>query len=338
MLLKLVIAEMNAHDAVLNPHTFAVCYEHLAGINPGLSQAFADARQASARLSTTTMRTLHQSHVAAPEASMVAASQLEFERLMGMVSASADRTGDSARAYGSQLAGLTQALMGGSPGAKRQVEGGTDELSPQLSELTAGTHHMQSMVQSLQDTVAEGRRSIVRLQQSVERLRIEACTDPLSKLLNRKGFDDAMQRMLSAPPPAGHSHCIVVLDIDHFKRVNDTYGHPVGDSVIEAMGQVLSRVSQGADVRAARIGGEEFALLLPASTTTRAVQTAQAARSVVSRMRLKKRGSQEAIAAITVSAGVAAWVPGDDAMSLIASADAALYRAKAAGRDQVTVA
>jgi diguanylate cyclase len=147
-----------------------------------------------------------------------------------------------------------------------------------------------------------------------------------------------LRETLSSRPPAGMAHGLVVLDLDHFKRVNDTHGHPVGDTVIESVGQVLTRVSSGSNAFAARIGGEEFAVVMPSTTQAQAVQLAENVRNLVRGMKIRKRGTQEVIATVTVSAGIAAWVPGDDAASLLSAADAALYRSKQSGRDRVTVA
>ncbi len=105
-----------------------------------------------------------------------------------------------------------------------------------------------------------------RLREALERARVEAVTEPFNQLRNRKGFDDALKEVLRSDPPAGLAHCLVVLDLDHFKRINDTYGHPVGDNVIAAVGQVLARAADGPDLFTARIGGEEFAVLMRSTT------------------------------------------------------------------------
>jgi diguanylate cyclase (GGDEF)-like protein len=91
-------------------------------------------------------------------------------------------------------------------------------------------------------------------------------------------------------------------------------------------------------LHAARVGGEEFALLTPATSVTQAHLAAESVRKLVKAMKIKRRGTQEVIATLTISGGVAAWVAGDDAGSLLSAADAALYRAKAYGRDRIVVA
>ena len=248
------------------------------------------------------------------------------------VAQTAARTGESARAYGSQLAGLSRALVVGDQSRDAA------ELAPRLTEVADGTSHMQAVVVELEDAVVNGEREIERLREALERSRIEAVTDTLSKLRNRKGFDDALRDMLATSSAAGLTHCLVIFDIDHFKRVNDTHGHPVGDTVIETIGQVLARAASGPDMVAARIGGEEFVVLMRSTTIAQASELARVASGLVRAMTIKKRGTTEVIASVTVSAGIAAMMPGDDAKTLLAAADAALYRSKQSGRDRITVA
>jgi diguanylate cyclase len=159
----------------------------------------------------------------------------------------------------------------------------------------------------------------------------------LTGVLNRRGFDDQLQKMLATLPADGAEHCVVLIDIDHFKRVNDTYGHPVGDKVIAGLGEVLRMLPPEPGMSLARYGGEEFAILLPSSSRRRAVRVAEWVRSRVGRIGLRSKQTQEVRLNITVSAGVAAWKPGDEAQALLVAADGALYRAKAAGRDRVVV-
>jgi diguanylate cyclase len=144
--------------------------------------------------------------------------------------------------------------------------------------------------------------------------------------------------MLSVAPPPGSTHCLIMLDIDHFKRVNDTHGHQVGDRVLEGLGTLLRSVPAEPGMACARYGGEEFAILLPSTTLNKAVQLAEAVRSRTRGIRLRNRNTQTVELTVTVSAGVAAWRPGDDAGDLVSCADAALYRSKTNGRDRVMVA
>lgn len=331
-LLGMVISEMSRNEAPFNPTTFAVCYEHLAGINPQLSLAIAEAKKTQPRLGATAMALLYRNHVAEAGAASTDAASGDLQRLMRGVARSASETGTSARAFGSTLASLSQALE------ESDATSTSPLLTPRLNEAADSTLNMQGIVAALESTMVEGIKEVERLRQALERSRIESVTDGLSRLRNRRGFDEELSKTLATPANAGKAHCLVVFDIDHFKRVNDTHGHPVGDRVIETVGQVLARIASGPDIVAARIGGEEFAVVMRSATTAQALQLAEAVRSLVRVMKIKKRGTQDVIATVTVSAGVAACVPGDDPSRLLAAADAALYRSKNAGRDCVTVA
>jgi diguanylate cyclase len=331
-ILKLVIAEMGRHDAPFTPAVFTVWYEHLAGINPALSEAVLQSQQSRERLDGAAMDELYRAHVAEPDAEAAKVASGQFDAVMSAVAQQAETTGRDAKAYGNQLAGLSQALQDGEAG----IEDST--IAPRLSEVASGTERMQTSVAALARAVQDGKTEIARLHAALDRSRTEAITDPLSQLLNRKGFDDAMHRVLARPVRSGRAHCLVMLDIDHFKRVNDTYGHPVGDTVIQALGQILKRLTTGPGLSVARVGGEEFAVLLADSTLALAAQLAQAVQALVRSTSIRKRGSQETIATVTISAGVAALGEGGDGAALMAAADQALYKSKQNGRDRVTVA
>ncbi|MFO1326581.1 MAG: GGDEF domain-containing protein [Rubrivivax sp.] len=327
-LVRQVLAAAGQHDVALNPVTFAVLFEHAAGVNPRLSEALADCLRQSARLGDEAMHRLHRDHVAEISLAQAERIQGDMQRVMTDIAQSAARTGEAAGAFGERLAGLSGAL----------AEPGHAGLGQQIDAARAGTEAMRDSVLTLQQQVQAGQREIEQLRADLLRTREEATLDPLTRVLNRRGFDRQLDAMLSAPPPKGSTHCLIMLDIDHFKRVNDTHGHPIGDRVLEGLGAVLRNVPAEPGMSCARYGGEEFAILLPATTLNKALQVAENVRARTRGIRLRNRATQAVELTITVSAGIAAWRPGDDAGALVSCADAALYRSKAAGRDRVMVA
>lgn len=162
-------------------------------------------------------------------------------------------------------------------------------------------------------------------------LKAESHTDPLSGLLNRRGFEERAVAMLKRSHDSGLPAALVIADLDHFKAVNDTFGHAVGDQVIAAFASRL-RSMAGKGAIAGRLGGEEFAVLLPASDLAAARLFAEDVRTSFS------RGGPHNLPAklrVTASFGVAAGE--EDLSKLLRQADEALYQAKRNGRDSVRI-
>jgi diguanylate cyclase (GGDEF)-like protein len=160
--------------------------------------------------------------------------------------------------------------------------------------------------------------------------------DPLTGLYNRRYLEETMGRELPRARRMGQSVGVIVLDIDHFKRLNDTYGHDAGDLVLEKTGEVLRAATRNSDI-ACRFGGEEFAIVLPGATLGVARHRAEAIRASLESLRVHFDGRE--IGPLTVSAGVASMPPhAQDWGYVLQQADRALYMAKEAGRNKVVTA
>ncbi len=162
----------------------------------------------------------------------------------------------------------------------------------------------------------------------------EASTDPLTGLANRRRFDDFLDNQLRAAVFQRASVGLLLIDIDHFKRVNDTYGHQAGDRVLQVVAQAISRASRVDDL-VARFGGEEFAIVLPNTPLRGAGVLGKRVRQAVEAACTALGDGSEV--KVTVSVGVAAIAPraGSEAATLVRAADLALYEAKSAGRNTV---
>ena len=167
-------------------------------------------------------------------------------------------------------------------------------------------------------------------------LRQQSLRDPLTGLYNRRFLEEYLVHERVRATRKNRPLSVIMLDIDHFKRVNDTFGHDAGDAVLRRMGLVLQGQVRGSDI-ACRIGGEEFALLLPEASLVTAYQRAERILDTVRHMQIKHRG--QVLGAITVSLGVAAFPKhGDTPEALIRAADQALYQAKQGGRNKLASA
>lgn len=169
-------------------------------------------------------------------------------------------------------------------------------------------------------------RSIERILAATDR---KAHYDGMTQLLNRRSMEAAMERAIVRRSSQGDVGSIILLDIDHFKSVNDTFGHDVGDDVIRSVADVLRDVVRGED-KAGRWGGEEFLCVLPGATAEGAAMVAERVRSTVERAITRPRQ-------ITISAGVASYVKGERFSDTVKRADEALYESKRGGRNRVTV-
>jgi diguanylate cyclase (GGDEF)-like protein len=160
--------------------------------------------------------------------------------------------------------------------------------------------------------------------------------DPLTGLYNRRYLEETMGRELPRARRLGASVGVIVIDIDHFKRLNDTYGHDAGDFVLERTGELLRAATRGSDI-ACRFGGEEFAVILPGATLLVARNRAEAIRAALESLVIEFEG--HSLGPLTVSAGVASMPPhGQDWAYTMQQADRALYTAKQAGRNRVVAA
>jgi diguanylate cyclase (GGDEF)-like protein/PAS domain S-box-containing protein len=155
----------------------------------------------------------------------------------------------------------------------------------------------------------------------------QATTDPITGLPNHRSFHEHLARELAETKRTNRPLSVVLLDLDHFKRVNDTFGHPVGDRIIGEVGRRLDRVKREHEI-VARIGGEEFAWLLPETDAEEAYEAAERARRVIADEPFDEVGT------LTISAGVCDLSSTRDYGDLIEDADKALYAAKRAGRNR----
>jgi diguanylate cyclase (GGDEF)-like protein/PAS domain S-box-containing protein len=168
-----------------------------------------------------------------------------------------------------------------------------------------------------------------------EELREQATHDPLTGLFNRRYLQENLARELHRAQRRKTSLCVVMLDLDYFKRFNDTFGHAAGDSLLREFGRILRERLRRSDI-ACRYGGEEFVLILPDSSLADTRQRVEQIRALVHEMRL--RHGEQLLGAITVSSGIAqARADDETVLELLRAADEALYAAKRAGRDCVVV-
>jgi diguanylate cyclase (GGDEF)-like protein/PAS domain S-box-containing protein len=210
---------------------------------------------------------------------------------------------------------------------RKRQEAEIAALNAALAGRVRDLHRANAELEAALAQVEATQQELLRLNAALER---QATTDALTGLKNRVVFQNSIVEMIAVAERQGAHLSLLLVDVDHFKRVNDTRGHQEGDRVLRAIASALAAHVREQDI-VARFGGEEFAVLLPNTELGPAL-------SVAEHLRRACRNAVAIEPCLTVSIGVAGYAPGDSEVTLIGRADAALYGAKAEGRDRVVAA
>lgn len=209
------------------------------------------------------------------------------------------------------------------------------QIKAMVDSLSTATHRVQKENKSLEKRLAESTSEVQRLREHLEQVRRDATTDGLTNLANRKAFDDEFARACAEADETGSVLTVAVLDIDHFKNFNDTWGHQTGDQVIRYVASVIGRL--GCTPRfSARYGGEEFAMIFPGEDAAVVESCLEEIREEVASRMLKRRSTNEDLGTVTISSGLATRREGESGICVMERADAALYASKRSGRNRVT--
>jgi diguanylate cyclase (GGDEF)-like protein len=231
--------------------------------------------------------------------------------------------------------------MHGDAGRFRQALAHHEKLHVLMLELTRQTAGLQSrmLINSLGIEQARHEAERSRLEAEMQRIRAEefdrqANTDPLTRLPNRRALDRQLPEMMSAARDRGEPLCAVMVDMDHFKEVNDIHGHAAGDRVLSEMATILGAATRSTDL-AVRVGGEEFLLVLGNTDLDQAVQICE---RLLGEVRGHPWNDLTAGLSCTASVGLALLARGESVSRWLGRADTALYQAKAGGRDRLHLA
>jgi len=316
---------MEAYGSSACPRSYEVWYTYVSGHKPLMNDAIKQVAAKQGTLSDEDIERVHAAHLGTQrftdEAERTGGNVLfEIDQVMELL----DLALGSTSKYGESLEAF-------STGLAKPLD--RDQLRKLLEALARATREVSAANQTLEARLKETRSEIETLREGLEVVRRELLTDSLTDLANRKHFEEMLGKAIARAVAQRAPLALILIDVDHFKRFNDTYGHLTGDQVLKLVG-VTMRECVKSTATLARFGGEEFGILLPDTRLSSARAVAEQVRENVMRRELVKRSTGESLGKVTISLGVAFFRQGDTAVSLLERADQCMYAAKHAGRNR----
>ncbi len=326
-LLRQAIPIMAQQPAPLHPITYAVWYDYLAGRNADLCAEIDSARANGVPLGDELVHTLYRRHILDAAANAAHKVSDGLRQVIDEVGQTASQTGERVTEFTTSLQEKSGRIA--SLGATAGLGAEIDAL---LSDSRDTGASLAGLAQRLQAATAE----LEKLRGELDLAKVQATMDSLTGVSNRRGFDETIEQLLREHTDGEAGPSVVLIDLDHFKQINDHYGHVFGDTVLKSVALAIRSCVKGRDM-VARYGGEEFVVLLPGTALAGAAALAEQIRTTIAGARIRRGANHETVGNITVSLGVASWKPGESLEALIDRADQALYRSKREGRNRVTV-
>ncbi len=323
---ELALGQIRSLRQTAVPRNYEIWYIYATGYNSALNKIINETLARNGKLTEADLEQIYDtylSHIKTTDRIDKVGARVigEIDDVMKLIG---DALGMSAN-YDTSLSGATKKLS---------TAQNRDQVKKIVESLLKSTREMRDTNKALEERLTLSKSEISNLQQSLEAIRAESLTDPLTGLGNRKYFDRSIEMAVQTALANGEPLSLLMFDIDHFKSFNDSYGHLTGDQVLRLVGMSLKQTIKGQDITA-RYGGEEFAVVLPNTALRQALTVADHIRRAVMSKELKKKSTGEILGRVTISVGVSMLKPGDDTNSLIERADACLYAAKRNGRNRV---
>jgi diguanylate cyclase len=312
--------------ALPTPTNFELFYAHALGSNKALCEAVEQTLSEQGALTSLEADKLYETYLAPGsegEDIQAIGGKLdgEIEQVMKIVQEAVNSTD----AFDVSLDQVNSGLGDGSdPELVKRV----------VATLVQATKKMGQGNLDLKERLAESAKQVDQVKRELDAVRSESLTDALTRVANRKSFDRTLDQEIAQVKITGLPLCLCIIDIDHFKRFNDTFGHQAGDMVLKEVAGLFKYKIRFFD-RVARYGGEEFAVIMPNTDLDAAIMVAERIRQSLMKKELIVGSTGMSMGKITISVGVGRLKPEDSAQSLIERADVCLYTAKHAGRNRV---
>lgn len=310
------------------PQVYALFFEYVRGTNKKLIAEILKQMQDKTGFNEKTIETLHAKHITNDfDKRILEESGHRVQVIMSDVLRAIDFSAGDTKQFNTELDSFTVELT-----ENKDEDIGYDKL---VTKLIAKTNEFKGKSEKLQQKLEASKAEVDLLKITLQEASTQMMVDALTGVANRKAFDENIARLINESKTDSRQLCMLMIDIDHFKKFNDTYGHLIGDQVIKIVAAAMKDMVKGKDF-VARYGGEEFAVLLPDTPLKGGQIVADSIRSNIASRELKRKDTGESYGQITVSIGVSMLRPRHDKLEdFIARADKALYTAKKNGRNKV---
>jgi diguanylate cyclase len=324
--LRIALELLGKYELTTDPVNYCVWYEYASGKNKELNTVIEKHLENGGSFSQSFCQALYNQHITGRRDKVTSLVREALKKIF------------------SEIAGTIQKTRQDFSQSESNLETINDSIAPNISEanvekivqqIKAEIQTLESSSLSFREQLRQATREIDQLKSKMLKYRNEAMMDSLTRIANRRGFEKSLDQSIQNANQTATQLCLIMADIDHFKKINDTHGHLVGDNVLRMIASTIKSSIKGKD-HAARIGGEEFAIILPETPFDGAMKLADNMRLAFDRLDLKKKNTGESLGRITLSFGVATYQPNEPTDDFVQRADEALYQSKKTGRNKVT--
>jgi diguanylate cyclase len=324
--LRLSLEQIGKHGLPTNPVNYCIWYEYASGKNEALNTAIDRHIKDSGVLSEAACRALFTQFIIGENEAVTTRVTEELKKVFAEIIGAIKTTNHHFSESENNIGSINEALVPGL--SEADVNKIVNQIKNEIKKLESSNSGFKTQLQ-------QATEEIDRLKAKMARYRTEALKDPLTRIDNRRGFEKKLVDAIATAKSSATTLCIIITDIDHFKKVNDTHGHLVGDNLLRMVAATIKDLIKGKDT-VARIGGEEFVVMLPDTPVSGATKLAEDMRRTFESLDLKKKNTGESLGTITLSFGVTDYRQDESAQAFLKRADEALYQSKETGRNRVT--